>query len=369
MFIDNDVTEELNSINAIDQSINENTPKPKKKEQKKEIKPTIKDLLSNSEINIHQKITTPPSILSIDDISFGTLGNFSCLTGKSKSRKTFFLSILIAAALDNSGKFQRINSEILDTTVLHFDTEQSEYHTQLVAKRVVNLIDEKELSNYRCYCLRPHEPKTRINIIKEAIYNIKNVKLVVVDGIADLIIGYNNEDEAIKVIGEFMKWTFEKNIHIITIVHQNKGDNNAKGHLGSLILQKAETVLSIERDGAVSNVESTHSRGIEIQPMSFSIDDYGLPYFVDYTPKLNQNKSEKTNPFNIDIEVHKTILKDTFEGLVELNRADFLNKIKYVLGSYSHSNGDNKCKEFLNYYKERNLVTQSEKFKPYTLNI
>lgn len=373
MPINNNVTNELNSLKSIKEAINSHIPKKTttkiENTQKSITKPNAKELLIKAEIDIYQKIVAPPSVLCIDDISFGTLGNFSCLTGKSKSRKTFFLSILIASSIDSNGTFQRIKSQVSSSTVLHFDTEQSEYHTQLVAKRVVSLLDKDEsINNYKCFCLRPYEPKTRIEIIKEAIYNTPNLKLVVIDGIADLIIGYNNEEEAIKVIGEFMKWTFELNIHIITIVHQNKGDNNAKGHLGSLILQKAETVLSIQRDGDISNVESTHSRGIEIQPMSFSVDDFGLPYFVDHNPN-NSTKNEKTNPFNIDLEVHKTILKETFKDVSELNRNDFLENIKYVLGSYSYSNGDNKCKEFLTYYKKMEFVTQEEKLKPYTLNI
>ena len=271
-----------------------------------------KEKLQQAKIDPFETILTPPSILTIDGVSYGTLGNFSCITGKSKSKKTFFLTMLIASVLDDENSFPRFKSEVPNSIVLHFDTEQSKYHTQLVAKRVVNLLEQREItSNYSCYCLRPFSSEERIDLIEEAIYSTKNLKLVIIDGIADLIIGYNNEDEAIKVISKFMKWTAERNIHIITVVHQNKGDNNAKGHLGSLILQKAETVLSIEKDGEISTAKPTHSRGIDIDPISFTIDEHGLPKITDYV--VNEVTSNNKSPFEYAKEVHKGILERVFK--------------------------------------------------------
>ena len=189
-------------------------------------------------------------------------------------------------------------------------------------KRVVNLLEQREItSNYSCYCLRPFNSEERIDLIEEAIYSTKNLKLVIIDGIADLIIGYNNEDEAIKVISKFMKWTAERNIHIITVVHQNKGDNNAKGHLGSLILQKAETVLSIEKDGEISTAKPTHSRGIDIEPISFTINEHGLPKITDYV--VNEVTSNNKSPFEYTKEVHKGILERVFKDHEELKSNDF----------------------------------------------
>jgi hypothetical protein len=329
-----------------------------------------RELLKSAEIDPYNKMTTPPSILSIDGVSYGTLGNFSCITGKSKSRKTFFLSLLIASALDNNNIFSRFKSEIPNTNVLHFDTEQSKYHTQLVAKRVIDLLDiEDNITNYKCYCLRPFDSKIRIELIEEAIYNTENLKLVVIDGIADLIIGYNNEDEAIKVISKFMKWTAERNIHIITVVHQNKGDNNAKGHLGSLILQKAETVLAIEKDGEISKVEPTHSRGIDIAPISFSINEYGIPYFVDYATSNSSNHLKKKSPFDYERKVHSNILIEVFKDRKELSSNDFSRFLKHTLGTYSITLGDNAIRDWKTYYEEQKMIYKENQQQPFKLAV
>lgn len=331
-------------------------------------KSTVKELLELAKIDPYKQIIQPPSVLFIDDVSYGTLGNFSCLTGKAKSGKTFFLSLLIAAVLDTNGKFQRLKTKVPTAKVLHFDTEQSEYHTQKVANRIIKLIDDtKNTQNYECYYLRKHPPTERIELIEEAIYNTKNLKLVVIDGIADLIVGYNNEEEAIKIINRFMKWTDELNIHIITVIHQNKGDKNAKGHLGSLILQKSETVLSVIKEIDRSTVEATESRGIDIQPISFSIDEKGQPYFVDYV-KTTINKTKKS-PFDFDHENHKTILKEVFKNRNEITSKEFTNQLKYVLGFHNIDIGYTAIRGWITYYKEQNFISKDNQQSPFKLSI
>ena len=331
---------------------------------------TIKEILQEAEIDPFSTLAKPPTILSIDNISYGTLGNFSCITGKSKSKKTFFLSILIAAALDEQGTFQRIKTEIPNTTVLHFDTEQSKFHTQKVSKRIISLVDNQEISEkyYRCFCLRPYAPDLRAEIIKEAIYNTKNLKLVVIDGIADLIVGYNNEESAVKIVNDIMKWTAELNIHIITIVHQNKGDNNAKGHLGSIILQKAETVLSVEKDRDISNVTPSHSRDIDINPISFSVDENGLPYFVDFNPNSNNFNKKIRQPRDINEDVHKTILNEVFIDKTELLSSDFQRFLKDVLAKHNIVIGNTAIRDWKTFYETSKMITKENQQAPFKLS-
>ena len=55
--------------------------------------------------SIHLKVTdtydVPPEILWVNGSTIGTLGNFSASTGKAKSKKTFNISAIVAAALTN----------------------------------------------------------------------------------------------------------------------------------------------------------------------------------------------------------------------------------------------------------------------------
>lgn len=77
--------------------------------------------------------------------------------------------------------------------------------------------------------LRPiADPNDRREIIRYIIYNTPSVGLVVIDGIRDLMLDINNSTEATKLVGDLMQWTSEQNIHIQTVLHLNKGDDNAR---------------------------------------------------------------------------------------------------------------------------------------------
>ena len=94
--------------------------------------------------SIHLKVTdeyaVPPEILQVNGSTIGTLGNFSASTGKAKSKKTFNVSAIVAAALSNS-EVLRYTAAFPDDKrkVLYVDTEQSKYHCQKVMKRILQL--------------------------------------------------------------------------------------------------------------------------------------------------------------------------------------------------------------------------------------
>ncbi len=86
---------------------------------------------------IHLKITdtydVPPEILWVNGSTIGTLGNFSASTGKAKSKKTFNVSAIVAAALKNDEVLQY--SAFLPENkrkILYVDTEQSKYHCHVL---------------------------------------------------------------------------------------------------------------------------------------------------------------------------------------------------------------------------------------------
>ena len=95
------------------------------------------------------------------------------------------------------------------------------------------------------------DPNERREIICYAIYNTPNVGLVVIDSIRDLMLDINNSTEATKLVGDLMQWTSEQNIHIQTVLHLNKGDDNARGYIGTELNNKAETVIQITKDNTL----------------------------------------------------------------------------------------------------------------------
>ena len=111
-------------------------------------------------------------------------------------------------------------------------------------------------------------------------------------------------------------------IHLHTILHQNKSDENARGHIGTEINNKAETVIQIEKDkddSKISKVESVHTRSKDFLPFAFYINDQSLPELLpDYVPTKKSAGRPKQEPFspgkNIHESTHRKALEMAFEG-------------------------------------------------------
>ena len=99
-----------------------------------------------------------------------------------------------------------------------------------------------------------------------------------------MVYDINSPSESTKVISLLMTWTGERHIHIHTILHQNKGDENARGHIGTELSNKAETVLQVEKDEKdpdISTVKAAHIRAMNFEPFAFRINEEALPELQD----------------------------------------------------------------------------------------
>jgi len=269
--------------------------KPEKKKNEVFSKDQLDDVLRKSYIDLEVKEVRPPVIMEIkngfDWQRLFTLGNFSAITGKGKSKKSMLCSLFEAAAAKNGiveSKFRGILPGG-KKMVLRFDTEQSRYDAWATAKRVQQLTG-LDLPNYGSFDLREFEPMQRCEIIEHALIKFGTIAgLVVIDGIADLAKAINDEEEATRVGSFLMRLTKVHNIHIITVIHQNKGDNFATGHLGSMIIKKAEAVIGVERDvddRVKSIVTNDNMRGAaDFDDFCMKIEEHLPRIDHDYNPK------------------------------------------------------------------------------------
>ena len=207
-----------------------------------------------SRLSLSKSYEKAPEILKVHDSVIGTLGNFSASIGKAKSKKTFNVSAIVAAALKN-GTVLRYVAELPEDKrkVLYVDTEQSPYHCLKVMTRILRMAglpDDRDNENLEFLALRKYTPEQRIRIVEQAIYNTPEIGLVIIDGIRDMVYDINSPSESTRIISKLMQWTDDRQIHIHTILHQNKGDENARGHIGTELNNKAETVLQVERTRA-----------------------------------------------------------------------------------------------------------------------
>ena len=218
-------------------------------------------------------------------IPIGTYGNFSFIQAPPKTKKTFFVSLLVSTYLFGSIsgttgalKGHRNNNK----HVVHFDTEQGDWHAQKVFHRPLEMSNE-EVENYHTLALRRLSYRDRIDFIEYYLYDKlegKDIGLVIIDGIADLCSDVNNIEEANYVVQKIMTWTAELNCHIITVIHSNFGNEKATGHLGSFLYKKTETAISLKENTANKGnitVNCKMSRNYGFENFDFNVTKYGLP--------------------------------------------------------------------------------------------
>ena len=214
----------------------------------------------------------------------GTYGNFSFLQAPPKSKKTFFVSLLsaiyLADKLDQFGGDLRANRQ--DRHIIHFDTEQGNFHAANVFKRPIDMTGIKT-DKYHTLALRQLSFKERVDFIEYYLYDkleSKNIGLVIIDGIADLCSDVNNIEESNAVVQKLMKWTKELNCHILTVIHSNFGTDKPTGHLGSFLEKKAETQIQLELNTVnkhLVTVSCKRSRNAPFENFSFKVNNFGLP--------------------------------------------------------------------------------------------
>jgi hypothetical protein len=301
------------------------------------------------------------------------LGNFSLIIGKAKSRKSFFINIAVSTLLKKDKLLNQFKGDLPPDKrkVLYFDTEQGKYHVQLALKRICEQISVDIPPDLKVYYLRSKKPSERLKIIEDIIYNTENLGFVVIDGIKDLVTSINDEAEATMIASKLLKWTEERDIHITTVLHQNKSDNNARGHIGTELLNKAETVLSVtknEQDKDISVVEAQQCRNVEPVPFAFEINEAGLPVIVQDFKIRTETKQNKFDVLDIPEHQKFSMLNEVFSKGEEFTYTDLRMQIQIAFKkTFSKKLGDNRAKELITYCKNENWLLQEKAKAPYIL--
>jgi hypothetical protein len=236
---------------------------------------------SYTEVNEDKSTSTYP-------IPIGTYGNFSFIQAPPKVGKSFFTSLISSAYMGGQNSLTgKLKGHRKGRNIAHFDTEQGRFHAQKVFRRPIVMNGLQEDDKYYTYALRNMSPLDRIDFIDyvlEDILESKNIGLIIIDGIADLVTDVNNLEQCSLAVQKLMSWTDQYKCHIVTIIHSNYGSDKPTGHLGSFLEKKSECQIKLEANhvnkGWVT-VECKRSRNRGFEPFSFLINENGLPEFVN----------------------------------------------------------------------------------------
>lgn len=296
------------------------------------------------------------------EVSLFSKGNISVISGKPKSKKSFLCTLFAAHMLSKEISSERVrtNFEDLQGRIIYFDTEQSGADCQKIIQRLkYRGVDEDRFILYK---LRELETKERLDFIEKAIRYTKNIDVVVIDGARDLVRSINSEEEATDVANLFMKWTEMYNIHLMTVLHQNKSDENLRGHIGSELQNKAESVFEIKKgiNPNQSQVKMNFSRRLEAEPFGIEVNTDGVPFLTGeiVTHQKKQKNSEIIAGFTKNELVQ--FADEAFKEFQDCgaNYSNSIAHLKVFMKSINIPLGDNAIKTLFTRMTTENVVGQ-----------
>lgn len=248
-------------------------------------------------VDLDVVIERPPCAISIGSYNYNgkeydlpvyTYGEFSATVAPSKTKKSFYKSMLIASYIGGNTiqYFPNVKTH-RDSNyyIVDIDTEQGAYYAQHVFRRVNTMVGSN-YPNYLPFAMRSKTPEERVKFVDALLEDPKykgKIKFISIDGIADLVENTNDILMSADIAHRVLKWTDDYGVHLHTVIHKLMNVEKPTGHLGSYILKKAETVVFLEKEDKEDNnsniiVKHKYSRGRSFEDFCFNINENGLPF-------------------------------------------------------------------------------------------
>ena len=211
-----------------------------------------------------------PWAFKLAGVEVAHCGNIITVAAAVKSGKSSVISAMMASMMSSIGQdylgFEGNNPG--GKAVLHYDTEQSRgdhYHMMMRALRRADLqAPPSWFSSYSLTLLDPAERRAAISAMARKAAANSGLHSLFIDGVADLVFDVNDLAEACGLVADLHKLATETGCVIVTALHHNPGGEKTRGHLGSQIERKSESVLVLRKDGETTSISCKPARRQEI---------------------------------------------------------------------------------------------------------
>lgn len=321
-------------------------------------------ILKSCEIDFHNPPIKPDPLITINDVTVGSNGNLLCITGTEGSGKTNYLGGLIAGSIcndindvDTLGTYIQSNSR--NKAVIVYDTEQSE---DQLYKNMSYIMHRSNLTYppkyFKSYCLVGMSRKERLQSILQSMdkfyYEHNGIHMVVIDGIADLISGVNDEEQSVELVDELFRLAGIYKTCIVCVLHLSPSGMKLRGHLGSEIQRKAAGILSVEKE---ENTNISVVKALKVRdgsPLDVPLVQFG------WDNELNRHvclgyKSKEANESR-KIEDLSNILKDIYSKKYSYSISDLTIELMNSLNIKERM-----ARNYIKFMKDHQLIEMNPK--------
>lgn len=211
-------------------------------------------------------IPDPEPIIKINGEIIAASEDIFTISGASKSGKSAFVSMLISAAISETGRISDglEGVEVLfnadKNAVIHFDTEQARHKHQRNLKTILKRADFTNCPDYYLsYNIRQldinHYADITTGICQAAKSRFKGIHSIWIDGGADYIADVNDPERSNAAIKYFEELAIYYRTAVFIIVHTNPGSDKERGHFGSQCQRKSGGIIMVKAEGDISLIE------------------------------------------------------------------------------------------------------------------
>jgi archaellum biogenesis ATPase FlaH len=309
------------------------------------------DTLRQYLLDPRENYPEPYTMLEFNGVPFAKVGGLAAISGQKKNGKSFVLTQLMAAILNDGNdrtnqylpglKVPERTIEYLGhkPKVLYVDTEMEKLSSAKVLRRVHWLCDvdmSQPFPDDRFSVLwlksmpkddmaKPY--KRRYELIRMAIDAIQP-DVVFIDGLRDLLASINDEESGTTILDELGTLAEERRMNIWLALHQNPGkaadsdEAKMRGWIGTELGNKvSDTLISIKSkkpEGVTFTVKQQDARDKDMDDWTFEITEdagqLGVPRII--TKGTNLNSKSKEQPTCDDVKLIREWIeqaKDQYE--------------------------------------------------------
>lgn len=325
-------------------------------------------MLKSCEIDFNNPPEKAQEIISAGDVPLGTQGNILCITGGEGTGKSNYVAALVAGSIrPENSQVDTLGINVYPNTqnkaVLLYDTEQSEVQ---LFKNVSNLLKRAKRSEkpdeFKAFCLTGMSRKERLQAIVQSMdkfhYQYGGIRLVVIDGIADLVHSANDEVESLRIVDELYRLAGIYQTCIICVLHYVPNGLKLRGHLGSELQRKAAAILSIELDGdaTISVVKALKVREgspLDVPLMLFSWDkEAGMHLYRGEKPREEKEKRKEKELVSVAREV--------FDQQTYITYIDLCEQIQQIMDVKERT-----AKSYIRFMREKEIIIKDPSNQSY----
>ena len=288
------LTGQVNSqARTVKDIVGEAVNQPTAEEQERE---KLRQVLRDTRIRTDTEVPPEEYALEVDGKGIFARRDIHAVKAKQKAGKTTALKVMLAALL--LGTMFRIKSLLTGPHIVYFDTEQSRTDTKLILEdvaRMTGLGPDVIDSQVVLQSLRRCDHDQLLSLLRVAVDD-EQPGVVIIDGIVEFVASFNDEAQAKALIHDLLVLCDECGCAIVCVLHTNKADedHNMRGHLGTMLAQKAGTVLECRKQNGVITVTCSEARHSEMPEWSIMFDGDGRIVDADARRRqlLEQRKAE-----------------------------------------------------------------------------